>query len=405
MRGCAVVICVCALACRGDATSPAPPPSSTAERPAAIRDATLAITPTDAAAGDAAPAPAPADAAPDNASAVASGPFTITSTGVGPLNASTPPDQVAVRARVPGLDVSIEHHEQKASYERPDYDSIWLVDGRDRVAELVIESGAIYQIAIDSGTRFATTAGITVGATGNVLTNAYPDLTCQFAMRHRRAGAIQDARVLACETRALPSVSFELTAGKLKDRGKIRPAAIATHAIESIVWLAPDRIQALPRASRMISPNGVGPFTTATPMQVDAVRAAFPGFAVVTGTRSYGEGETDDTIDILSGGEIVLRLINEDGHLSEILVESSGFATPSGITVGSTVRELASKERNVSCESSMPYDDTWELWCTTPGQPHVQFVIGDDSIRREGNIAVRAIARRTIAQILWLPRS
>jgi hypothetical protein len=324
---------------------------------------------------------------------------------VGPLNGTTTPDQATLRALVPGLDVSIEHHGRKASSERPDYDSIWLADGNDRVAELVVESGAIYQIAIDSGTRFATAAGITVGATGNVLSNAYPDLTCQFAMRHRRAGAIQDARVLACETRALPSVSFELTAGKRKDRGKIRPAAIATHAIESIVWLAPDRIQALPRASRTISPNGIGPFTTATPMTVDAVRAAFPGFEVVPGTRSYGEGFTDDTIDILSGGEVVLRLINEDGHLSEILVESSGFATSSGIAVGATVRELASKEHNVSCESAMPYDDTWELWCTAPGQPHVQFVISDDSIRREGNIEARAIARRTIAEIIWLPRS
>src|SRR6185295_12538373 len=206
MRGCAVVIL--AFACRGDATSPGPAPSSaTPESPAAGRDAAPADT-----------APA-ADAAPVSPPAASAGPFTITSTGVGPLNGSTTPDQATVRSLVPGLDVSLEHHERKVSSERPDYDSIWLVDGADRVAELVVESGAIYQIAIDNGARFATAAGITVGATGNVLANAYPDLTCQFAMRHRRAGAIQDARVLACETRALPSVSFELTAGKRKDRG------------------------------------------------------------------------------------------------------------------------------------------------------------------------------------------
>jgi hypothetical protein len=383
MRWCALALV--AVACRGDATAPDPtPPAATAPPPVLA---------------DAAPADAPA---PDAGEPGA--PLTITTTGVGPLTAATRPEDV--RGLVPGLEVAIEHHPHKDGADRPDYDSIWLSEAGERVAELVIESGQVFQIAVDKGMRFATVAGITVGATGNVLAAAYPDLACQFALRHRRAGAIADPRVLSCTSHKLPGVSFELSQGKLKDRrSPIRPAAIASHTIESIVWLAPDRLQALPRTVRTISALGVGPFTAATAMTVDAVRAALPGFEVVAGTRSYGEGFTDDTIDIHAGGETVLRLVHEDGHLSEIRVEVAGFATASGITVGATVRELAGVERDLRCESSMPYDDTWELWCTAPGQPSVQFVVDDDSIRREGSVEPRRIAGRRIAQIIWLPRS
>lgn len=384
-----------ALACRGDRPAQGPASGNGSAAP------TVAVT-------DVAPVTGPGDAGaadgPGDGATAGGGPLVITAAGVGPLDAATRPDPAALRALVPGFEVLAEHHDSKDSHERPAYDSLWLSEAGQRVAELVVESGAVHQIAIDSASRFATAAGIAVGASGAALAAAYPDLGCAFAFRHRRAGAIADARVLACRTAALPRVSFELSETGLKDRKPIRAAAIAGQTVESIVWQAPDRILALPRASRTISATGVGPLTATTPATIAGVRAALPDFEVVAATREYGEGFTDETIDVMSGGEIALRVVHEDGRLTEILVQDDGFATASGVAVGSTVRELAGDERGVRCESAMPYDDTWQLWCTALSQPNLQFVVDDEGIRREGEISVRAIARRLITEIVWQPR-
>jgi uncharacterized protein DUF1131 len=160
---------------------------------------------------------------------------TISSAGVGPLNASTDPKTIG--SLFPGLDAKTEHNEG----EDHSADTTLLSQNGTVVLDVVVDNirsdKDIFRIDV-LGSRFATAAGIRIGSTVADFVSAYPDGSCKRETYTANAESFDKA--LMCEAPAVPNVAFYLDEKEFPGPdGKIAAAKIAGLKFKRIIWLSP----------------------------------------------------------------------------------------------------------------------------------------------------------------------
>jgi hypothetical protein len=156
-----------------------------------------------------------------------------------------------------------------------------------------------------------------------------------------------------------------------------------------------------------ITSDGVGPITRKTTAP-GAFRRLLPGFTVET-EHHEAEDYSFDELTILKGKTRILRAVVEEDRLFKVEVEDPLFKTEAGVAVGMTVDELTARVKDLECSYEI-YDPEADaerveraLRCESASLPHVLFEIDHEGFEGEqGGIRPKVIAKRTIAEIVWL---
>lgn len=161
---------------------------------------------------------------------------TISSDGVGPVTANTPPSAVAIRPLFSGFEVTSEHHEA----EDFNFDEI-LVAKRTPLLRIVVDNMGdaprLFKIEVFDP-MFATASGVTTGMTVAELAAKLPDIACKFEHFEPDADAERVEKLLHCASPSLPHVTFDLDdQGFRRHRGRVPIKIIETRRIAKIVWL------------------------------------------------------------------------------------------------------------------------------------------------------------------------
>jgi hypothetical protein len=200
---------------------------------------------------------------------------------------------------------------------------------------------------------------------------------------------------LACKGKPAPAPPVR------DDAGPLVPADAAP--IDAAVDAPPDASPAT-----TITGDGVGPITRKTASE-EAFQRLFPGHRV---TAEHHEAEDYAYDEILVGkpDQVTLRAVITDDRLFKVEVKDATFATATGVAVGMTAGELAARLPDVACvhESYDPEADAERveraLRCEAPSLPNVTFDLDLAGFSRgEGKVPIKAIAKRKIIQIVWLP--
>jgi hypothetical protein len=181
-----------------------------------------------------------------------------------------------------------------------------------------------------------------------------------------------------------------------------RPAP-ADAAIDAPVDAPPDA----PAMSTAITSDGVGPIT-AKHIDVEDYKQLLSGMTV-TADHKEGEDFMYDEYIAKKGKTQILRAVITDRSLFKIEVDDPMFATAAGVAVGMTVGEAAERMKDLKCvyETYDPQADAERvdrsLRCEGASLPQVMFEIDLAGFKGpEGNVGTKAIAKRKIAQIVWL---
>jgi hypothetical protein len=159
--------------------------------------------------------------------------------------------------------------------------------------------------------------------------------------------------------------------------------------------------------STTITSGGVGPLT-AKHIDVDDYKRLLTGMTVTANHRE-GEDFMFDEYIATKGKTEILRAVIADRSVFKIEVDDPMFATAAGIAVGTTVGEAVDKMKDLKCvyETYDPEADAERversLRCDAASLPQVMFEIDLAGFKGpEGNIGIKAIAKRKITQIVWL---
>lgn len=188
------------------------------------------------------------------------------------------------------------------------------------------------------------------------------------------------------------------------ERDRVPPPAPGDAAVADATNDAP--VDA-PGMSVTITSDGVGPITRKT-TSPGAFRRLLPGFTVDT-EHHEAEDYSFDELTMSKGKKRILRAVVEADRLFKVEVEDPMFKTESGVAVGMTVDELAARVKDLECSYEI-YDPSADaehveraLRCESASLPHVLFEIDHENFDGEpGGIRAKAIAARTIAEIVWL---
>jgi hypothetical protein len=164
-----------------------------------------------------------------------------------------------------------------------------------------------------------------------------------------------------------------------------------------------------PRFATTITPDGVGPITART--DPARLRRLFPGLELV---RRHDEGEDHafDELTLSRGGRAALRVIVDEFKSSSqpfrVDVFDPMFTTPTGLSVASTVAEVAAALPDLGCRYARFADNPEHfdraLSCRSARLPRISFELDPRGFRGpEGKVEVAAFADRTFARIIWMP--
>jgi hypothetical protein len=130
-------------------------------------------------------------------------------------------------------------------------------------------------------------------------------------------------------------------------------------------------------------------------------------------TSDHQEAE-DYSFDIYSVGpkarpELTAITSNGGERFFKVTVLGGNFATTEGITIGSTIAQLAEKHPDVVCKFETygpnPEDFVEALFCTTTKYKHLTFNLDTKGWKQKpGKVEVAKIATRTLQKILWVPK-
>lgn len=186
------------------------------------------------------------------------------------------------------------------------------------------------------------------------------------------------------------------------DDARIVPADAAV--ADAVVDAAPPDA---PVMSTTITSDGVGPITADT-NDADDIARLMPGYAAKS-EHHEAEDYSYDEIVVTKNKVQVLRAVVQDKNLFKVEVDDPTFATASGVTVGTTVAELAAKIASIKCvyETYDPEADAERvdrsLRCDSEKLPRVLFEIDYEKFKGpEGTVSPKTIAKRKIVQIVWL---
>ncbi|MBA3538184.1 MAG: hypothetical protein H0T79_01010 [Deltaproteobacteria bacterium] len=334
---------------------------------------------------------APADASSPDASGIGFA-TTITPDGVGPITAKTPPTTVA--SLFPGLEV--EHDIQETEASKAEYFN--FSKSTQPVLSVVVDdftdANAIFKVVI-TDPMFATATGIGVSSTIMDLAKKHPDTKCYFEKYDAEADAERVEQRLFCEAASLPRLSFQLAGEMMKGKpGEVGLNVLARQAITQIVWLPGARVTVPTGSLGTITPTAVGPITATTPTTVEAIKQLLPTLEVATEAA---------VINVTRKDNPVLAIGIADKGASSIRIFDSGFATASGIAVGSTVAQLAAKETGVTCQFDAP---ELALTCVAKSQPTLRFAVAVGNFKGKDGASVptKTIGTRKVEAITWKAR-
>jgi hypothetical protein len=159
-----------------------------------------------------------------------------------------------------------------------------------------------------------------------------------------------------------------------------------------------------------ITGDGVGPITADVDDEEELAKR-LPGFKVSSEHHSAEDFEYDE-LTATKDGKRVLRAVVIGNKLFKVVVYDPMFATESGVTVNMTAGNLAAKVKDLECvyEKYTAEDDAERvdrsLRCQSESLPRVMFEIDHDKLKLKlGQVSPKAIADRTIEEIVWLASS
>jgi hypothetical protein len=171
--------------------------------------------------------------------------------------------------------------------------------------------------------------------------------------------------------------------------------AAATAAVKE-----PVVADAAPRGALTARPDGIGPITEKTRVDLKALATAFPGYEVKKVSRSMGDGDLRETyIGVSKGSTLILKLVGDD-FLEHVDVMSNDVQNPWGITIGMTGAELATHVGALDCEDAGEATD-WRAnlaACTGDKADRYEFDLHGDGIM--GKEVAKDPAKRAAAKLV-----
>ncbi len=185
------------------------------------------------------------------------------------------------------------------------------------------------------------------------------------------------------------------------------PAVVPVVPLDAAPVVAKDVLATInaTMAKLTISDAGVGPITAAT--KPAELATLYPG---ASSEHQEAEDYSFEVYSIGPKGKPELTAITTNGGIGlfKVTVLGGNFATTEGITIGSTITQLAERYPDVTCKFEKygpnPEDFVEALFCATSKYKHVTFNLDAKGwTQKPGPVTVAAIATRTIQKILWVP--